>query len=157
MKKFLIYSDKILTSITYAAYVVLLVYVVVRFGFGKEILKALLIPATGFALETFIRDRLNFERPYERTGVPPLIPKQTKGHSFPSRHAFSVTMIAMMYVFYLPYLGIVMLCVAAFLCVVRVKGGVHFVRDVIAGAALAAGYAVIFMLVFFLDMGRRFC
>ena len=157
MKKFLIYSDKILTSITYAAYVVLLVYVVVRFGFGKEILKALLIPATGFALETFIRDRLNFERPYERTGVPPLIPKQTKGHSFPSRHSFSVTMIAMMYVFYLPYLGIVMLCVAAFLCVVRVKGGVHFVRDVIAGAALAAGYAVIFMLVFFLDMGRRFC
>lgn len=149
MKKFLIYSDKILTSITYAAYVVLLVYVVVRFGFGKEILKALLIPATGFALETFIRDRLNFERPYERTGVPPLIPKQTKGHSFPSRHAFSVTMIAMMYVFYLPYLGIVMLCVAAFLCVVRVKGGVHFVRDVIAGAALAAGYAVVFMLVFF--------
>lgn len=149
MKKFLIYSDKILTSITYAAYVVLLVYVVVRFGFGKEILKALLIPATGFALETFIRDRLNFERPYERTGVPPIIPKQTKGHSFPSRHAFSVTMIAMMYVFCLPYLGIVMLCVAAFLCVVRVKGGVHFVRDVIAGAALAAGYAVVFMLVFF--------
>lgn len=148
MKKFLIYSDKILTSITYAAYVVLLVYVVVRFGFGKEILKALLIPATGFALETFIRDRLNFERPYERTGVPPLIPKQTKGHSFPSRHAFSVTMIAMMYVFYLPYLGIVMLCVAAFLCVVRVKGGVHFVRDVIAGAALAAGYAALFMMVF---------
>jgi phosphatidylglycerophosphatase B len=148
MKKFLIYSDKILTSITYAAYVVLLVYVVVRFGFGKEILKALLIPATGFALETFIRDRLNFERPYERTGVPPLIPKQTKGHSFPSRHAFSVTMIAMMYVFYLPYLGIVMLCVAAFLCVVRVKGGVHFTRDVIAGAALAIGYAVVFMILF---------
>ena len=148
MKKFLIYSDKILTSITYAAYVVLLVYVVVRFGFGKEILKALLIPATGFALETFIRDRLNFERPYERTGVPPIIPKQTKGHSFPSRHAFSVTMIAMMSVFYLPYLGIVMLCVAAFLCVVRVKGGVHFARDVIAGAALAAGYAALFMMVF---------
>lgn len=149
MKKFLIYSDKILTTITYAAYVALLVYVVVRFGFGKEILKALLIPATGFFLETFIRDRLNFERPYERTGVPPLIPKQTKGHSFPSRHAFSVTMIAMMYVFYLPYIGIVMLAVAAFLCVVRVKGGVHFARDVIAGAALAAGYAVVFMLVFF--------
>lgn len=148
MKKFLIYSDKILTTITYAAYVALLVYVVVRFGFGKEILKALLIPATGFFLETFIHDRLNFERPYERTGVPPLIPKQTKGHSFPSRHAFSVTMIAMMYVFYLPYLGIVMLCVAAFLCVVRVKGGVHFVRDVIAGAALAAGYAALFMMVF---------
>jgi membrane-associated phospholipid phosphatase len=54
-----------------------------------------------------------------------------------------------MYVFYLPYLGIVMLCVAAFLCVVRVKGGVHFVRDVIAGAALAAGYAALFMLIFF--------
>ncbi|MGN0240647.1 MAG: phosphatase PAP2 family protein [Candidatus Weimeria sp.] len=126
----------------------LLIYVVVQFGFGKEILKALLIPATGFALETFIRDKLNFERPYERTGVPPVIPKSTKGHSFPSRHAFSVTMIAMMYVFYLPCLGVVMLCIAAFLCVVRVKGGVHFARDVISGAALAAGYAALFMWIF---------
>lgn len=145
MKNFLIYSDKILTTITYAAYVALVIYVVLRFGVGKEILKAILIPATGFALETFIRDRLNFERPYERTGVPPIIPKQTRGHSFPSRHAFSVTMIAMMYVFYLPYLWIAMLIVAAFLCVIRVMGGVHFARDVIAGAALAAGYASFFM------------
>ncbi|MQN00838.1 MAG: PAP2 family protein [Lachnospiraceae bacterium] len=148
MKKFLIYSDKILTAITYAAYVVLLIYVLVKHGFGADILKVLLIPASGFIVETILRDRLNFRRPYEVTGIPPIIPKDKKGHSFPSRHAFSVTMIAMMYLYYLPYFGIVMLVIAAFLCVVRVKGGVHFARDVLAGAALAAGYAAFFMYIF---------
>ena len=148
MKKCLIYSDKILTAITYAAYVALLIYIIVRFGFGADILKALLIPATGFVLETVIRDRLNFPRPYEKTGIPPIIPKKTKGHSFPSRHAFSVTMIAMMYVFYLPYLGIVMLIIAVCLCIIRVKGGVHSALDVTAGACLAAAYAAFFMWIF---------
>lgn len=148
MKKFLIYSDKILTAITYAAYVALLIYIIARFGLGADILKVLLIPATGFILETIIRDRLNFQRPYEKTGIPPIIPKKTKGHSFPSRHAFSVTMIAMMYVFYLPYIGIAMLAIAVCLCIIRVKGGVHSALDVTAGAVLAAAYAALFMWLF---------
>lgn len=148
MKKFLIYSDKILTAITYAAYVALLIYIMARFGLGADILKVLLIPATGFILETIIRDRLNFPRPYEKTGIPPIIPKKTKGHSFPSRHAFSVTMIAMMYVFYLPFLGVVMLIIAVCLCIIRVKGGVHSALDVTAGAVLAAEYAALFMWLF---------
>jgi membrane-associated phospholipid phosphatase len=148
MKKFLIYSDKILTAITYAAYIILLIYIVAKYGFGADILRALLIPATGFILETVIRDRLNFPRPYEKTGIPPIIPKKTKGHSFPSRHAFSVTMIAMMYVFYLHFLGVVMLIIAVCLCIIRVKGGVHSALDVTAGAVLAAAYASFFMWLF---------
>ena len=148
MKKFLIYSDKILTAITYAAYIILLIYIVVKYGFGADIMRALLIPATGFILETVIRDRLNFPRPYEKTGIPPIIPKKTKGHSFPSRHAFSVTMIAMMYVFYLHFLGVVMLIIAVCLCIIRVKGGVHSALDVTAGAVLAAVYASFFMWLF---------
>ncbi len=148
MKKFLIYSDKILTAITYAAYIILLIYIVAKYGFGADILRALLIPATGFILETVIRDRLNFPRPYEKTGIPPIIPKKTKGHSFPSRHAFSVTMIAMMYVFYLPFLGVVMLIIAVCLCIIRVNGGVHSALDVTAGAVLAAAYASFFMWLF---------
>lgn len=148
MKKFLIYSDKILTTVTYAAYIFLLIYIVVRYGFGAQILEVLLIPASGFVIETVIRDRLNFKRPYEVSGEPPLIPKKTKGHSFPSRHAFSVTMITMMYLYFLPYAGTVMAVITVFLCIVRVKGRVHFARDVVAGAALAAGYAAVMMWIF---------
>lgn len=148
MKKFLIYSDKMLTAITYAAYIILLIYIVLKYGFGADILRTLLIPATGFILETVIRDRLNFPRPYEKTGIPPIIPKKTKGHSFPSRHAFSVTMIAMMYVFYLPCMGIAMLVIAVCLCIIRVKGGVHSALDVTAGAVLAAAYSAFFMWLF---------
>ncbi len=146
MKRFIVFLDRGLTGVTYAAYIILLIYIAVSYGPGADLIKVILVPASGFLIETIIRERLDFKRPYEVSGRPPLIPKETRGKSFPSRHAFSVTMIAVTYLFYLREVGIVMLMIALALCVIRVAGGVHFVRDVIAGAALAAAYGVFFMM-----------
>ena len=40
------------------------------------------------------RKIINEPRPYEKYGVPPVLDKDTSGKSFPSRHVFSVFVIA---------------------------------------------------------------
>ena len=81
-----------------------------------------------------VRDRLNAKRPYEVLDIQPIITKNTKGHSMPSRHVFSMFVIAMAFLWVLPWAGALLLCFGAALALVRVIGGVHFPRDVIAGA-----------------------
>lgn len=53
----------------------------------------LIYSAIGFILLTIIRDKLNKPRPYEVMNITPVINKNTKGHSFPSRHVFSCILI----------------------------------------------------------------
>ena len=66
--------------------------------------------------------------------------KETKGKSFPSRHALSAAVLAAVWLYFYPAVGIVMIVVTLFICVLRVLAGVHFPRDVIVGAAL--GFAL---------------
>ena len=47
-----------------------------------------------FAAVTLFRKAVNAPRPYETLGIDPLIEKDTAGRSFPSRHTFSLFMIA---------------------------------------------------------------
>ena len=42
-----------------------------------------------------VRKIINAPRPYEKFDMPPVLEKDTKGKSFPSRHVFSVFIIAM--------------------------------------------------------------
>ena len=98
------------------------------------LLRAILVPAVCFAAVTVFHKIYNAPRPYERYDIPPILEKDTLGMSFPSRHVFSVFMIAMT-VFYVHTDAGVMLCVlGAALALIRVIGGVHDPRDVIAGA-----------------------
>jgi len=111
---------------------------------------AVLVPAISFVLLSVGRYIINRPRPYEAFAVPSVINKDTRGKSFPSRHVFSATIIAMTFLFASPWvwLGVVFLMVSVLLAVVRVVSGVHYISDVIAGiviAVLAAwiGYIVI--------------
>ena len=96
--------------------------------------RALLVPAISFALLTVIRRILNVPRPYEKFGIPPVIEKDTEGRSFPSRHVFSVFIIAMTIFYAHPGPGIVLGLLGVFLGVIRVIAGVHEPKDVIVGA-----------------------
>ena len=90
---------------------------------------------------------INRKRPYEKFDVPPVIPKDTKGKSFPSRHVFSATVIAMTFLFMSPWmwLGVALLFVALLEGVVRVVSGVHYISDVIAGMVVGILAALFYL------------
>ncbi|MFC3928950.1 phosphatase PAP2 family protein [Streptococcus caprae] len=102
----------------------------------KEVAPYVLIPAISFVLVTIIRRKINQPRPYETWPIKPLIAKNTKGQSMPSRHVFSATIIAMCFFRVSPVFGILALLVAAILGIVRVVGGVHYPKDVAVGYVL---------------------
>lgn len=144
-------ANKLCTGVMYLAYPVLLVYL---FFFGKfssyfRFDKALLVPGISFVLLSLFRKFINRPRPYEKFQVPPVIKKDTKGHSFPSRHVFSATMIAMTFLLMSPWswLGVIFLIVSIALAVVRVVSGVHYISDVVAGIIVAVVAAVLGYLV----------
>ena len=57
--------------------------------------RAILVPAVSFVGLSIVRKIINAPRPYEKFDMPPVLEKDTKGKSFPSRHVFSVFIIAM--------------------------------------------------------------
>ncbi|MBQ1598524.1 MAG: phosphatase PAP2 family protein [Lachnospiraceae bacterium] len=138
--------EKMVTLLTFASYPLLLAYV--YFKKIAWLLPMVLVPAFGFLAVTFIRSGINAKRPYENLGYEPVIQKDTTGHSFPSRHAFSIFMIAITYFFVDKGSGVLVGFMGVLLCVLRVLGGVHYIRDVVAGASSAVIYgAVCYLLI----------
>lgn len=129
--------NKLFTGGMYLAYPLLLVYLFIIKD--SMFLKALFVPASSFILLSFFRKKINRRRPYETFEMTPIIPKKTKGNSFPSRHVFSASIIAMTFLFVSPWswLGVVFLCLSCLLAVVRVVSGVHYISDVLAGLLVA--------------------
>ena len=98
--------------------------------------KLILTPLTSFILVSVIRKCIDAKRPYEKYNIKPLFIKETKGESMPSRHVFSITIIAMCWLYVSVPVGIIMLLLVAIMSASRVLAGVHFVRDVVAGFAV---------------------
>ena len=96
------------------------------------------MPAVSFILLSVFRWVLNAPRPYEIFGADPVIKKDTKGKSFPSRHVFSMFVIAVTVLYFCPVPGIVLVAAGVLMAAARVAGGVHFPADVIAGAVAGA-------------------
>ena len=97
------------------------------------VLAYLLVPATGFIVLSVIRKRMNWPRPYELGTFPPLLTREGKGSSMPSRHVFSAAIISTVAWGVHPLLSVLGLSLALLLAGVRVLAGVHFVRDVVVG------------------------
>ena len=144
-------ANKCCTGVMYLAYPMLLVYL---FFYGKfssyfSFTKALLVPGISFVLLSLFRKWINRPRPYEKFEVVPVIKKDTKGQSFPSRHVFSATINAMTFLLMSPWswLGVLFLLVSFALAAIRVLSGVHFISDVLAGILVAVAAAVLGYLV----------
>ena len=97
------------------------------------VLAYLLVPATGFIVLSVIRKRMNWPRPYELGTFPPLLKREGKGSSMPSRHVFSAAIISTVAWGVNPLLSFLGLSLALLLAGVRVLAGLHFVRDVVVG------------------------
>lgn len=150
LTKLLSVLNKALTYLIFAAYPAILVCLFIT---DRERLPmAIAVPAVSFVLLSVFRRAVNFPRPYEVFEMPPVIPKKTKGKSFPSRHVFCVAIIGVTALYALPempVIGIIILVIAVLMAVLRVFSGVHFPRDVIVGFLCGIimgviGYALIF-------------
>ena len=148
-------ANKVITDVVYVAYPCLLVWLTYAAATGAAgaagmLLRAALVPGISFVLVTVLRKVINAPRPYEVFDVAPVIPKDTRGNSFPSRHAFSIFVIAMTFCACCPlaWAGPVMLAAGVLLAVIRVVSGVHFPRDVVVGALLGmlAGFVGLWIL-----------
>ena len=124
-------SNSLVTKIMYLIYPILLIYL--WWQAPKRLMAFILIPAIAFVLVSVIRKRLNVPRPYEAWAITPLIAKNTKGQSFPSRHVFSATIISMAVLRLNIILGSICLLLSLLLTFCRLLGGVHYPRDVTAG------------------------
>lgn len=136
-------ANKICTGIMYLSYPLFVLYLFWMKDMG--VIRAILVPGISFVVLSVFRKLINRPRPYEVFGVPSVIKKDTKGQSFPSRHVFSATIIAMTFLLASPWmwLGVVFLVVSVLLAVVRVVSGVHFVSDVLAGIAVGTLAAIL--------------
>lgn len=103
-----------------------------------EIVKLLTVTGVPFVLVSVLRLVINAPRPYELLEFYEKKPKGKAGKSFPSRHVFSVFVIATVLVTYEPALSIALALAGVALAFLRVALGIHFVRDVVAGALIGA-------------------
>lgn len=124
--------NKVITRTFYLLFPIFLSLVWLRNGWFV-LFTTVLIMGGGFFLFSLGRRLYNRPRPYQTWDIQPLIKKDSLGKSFPSRHVFSATVIAMLALMINPWLGGTMLFLAAILAILRVLGGVHYPSDVLAG------------------------
>lgn len=126
LKNIILFAYKVLPYFVAVSYIVLIVMCLRTKG-------AIVTPLTSFIVVSFFRKCIDAQRPYVKYNITPLVKKDKEGESMPSRHVFSITIIAMCWFYIYQPVGIVLFVLTAVLAVLRVITGVHFIRDVVAG------------------------
>ena len=110
-----------------------------------RLLKVVAIPLCCFFFVSLFRQLLGVPRPYERFDIVPLIEKDTQKKSFPSRHVFSIFMLAETYLYATTdAFAIPFYFAGLFLAASRVLLGVHYILDVFAGMMVALFCGVLY-------------
>ena len=102
----------------------------------SSFLGAIITLGVPFLIVTLVRRYVDAKRPYEIYDFFDKKPKEKQGNSFPSRHAFSIFAIGTLCIFVDFQLGIITLILGVIMCICRVLLGIHFIRDVFAGAII---------------------
>ena len=123
--------DRLSTGYVFFSFPLMLVYL--YFSGYENLMRLVLVTLSSFILVTLARKVLNRKRPYEVLGMEPVLEKDTKGQSFPSRHVFSAFVIATSCIRILPLYAVTVFIAGAAIMIIRVIGTVHFVSDVLAG------------------------
>lgn len=136
---------KYLSFLVVIGYFLLLAYLF--FSRDARLLQSVTVPLGVFVTVTLIRKYINAQRPYEKINIEPLMHKNAKGKSFPSRHTASSAVIAMVFIFICPPLGAFYMLITILIALSRVFGGVHFPSDVIAAFIYAVAMSCLFLYV----------
>ena len=146
LSKICVFLCRAITLLIYVFYPAYLIYL---FFCEKPLFVVnTLVPLISVILLSFLRAKINLQRPYEAMDITPLYNKKTVGKSFPSRHTFAIFIIAFsVMTFNLP-LGFAITLLGILLAILRVLLGVHYVRDVLVGFLFAVisaliGYVII--------------
>lgn len=131
--------NRILTGLMFLSYPLLLLWL--WHERAETLYLSIVVPLDGFLIISAFRCLVNRERPYERFGIAPVIPRRAKGKSFPSRHAFCASMVAVTYLVQddpvLAAAGALLALCALALGGIRVVSGVHYLSDVLAAFVCA--------------------
>ena len=128
------FTNKILTFAAFILYPVLIGGMVLQMD--KRANALLFVPAFSFVAVSIIRKLFHKPRPYEIYDFQPVIPREKNGDSFPSRHVFSMFLIATLWFGIWKPIGIFLLLSGTILAFIRVIGGVHFPKDVLWGGII---------------------
>ena len=117
----IILANRLLTGIVFVSYPLYLISLLLK----RDTLlpQAVLVPAVSFVVVTLFRKIVNEPRPYEKYDLPPVIDKDAGGKSFPSRHVFSVFVIAVTVFVRNPVAGCILAMIGIMIAVIRVIGG----------------------------------
>ena len=129
--KIISHASVAVTVLAYAAHVV---YTYLSEPWDAAFL--LLFSAIPFVIVTVVRKFINAPRPYELYTFYKIPPKEKRGQSFPSRHVFSAFIIATLIIPASIPLAAALFTVGICLAASRVLLGMHFIRDVLAGALI---------------------
>lgn len=118
--------------------VVVYAYTLVRAFLGNPYFAVILAVSTGvpFVLVSVLRKLINAPRPYELLNFGDIVPKSKSGASFPSRHVFSIFAIGITALTVSVPFGVITVALGVLMAHARVLLGMHFSRDVIAGAII---------------------
>ena len=111
----------------------------IAFSEGLEsFIRLAIAGAVPFVLVSVARRLVNAPRPYELYSFYLKAPKSKNGCSFPSRHVFSAFTVSALVSVISPWLSVAAAVAGITLAVSRVLLGIHFIRDVTAGALVGA-------------------
>ena len=138
-------SLKIISHASVAVYVSAFLLMLVHYSFSEpwSALKLALGGAVPYILVSITRRIINAPRPYQLYDFYEVLPKGKKGCSFPSRHVFSAFVIAVFAYRFSVLIFAVLLILGTLLAVARVLLGIHFIRDVAAGALIGIISAIL--------------
>lgn len=106
-------------------------------------------PLSGFLFVSVARSGLNKKRPYEKYDIVPLIEKEKKGSSFPSRHVASAFLIGVSMIMISPVMALIIIISGFIIAFCRVLSGVHFIADVVFAASFGTAFSLVFVILYF--------
>lgn len=136
---------RVMPLITAATYIAVLALLFVRHD--ARLIRVTCYPCIVFVAASIFRKCYNRPRPYEgNDAIIPLISKDKKGQSFPSRHALSAAVIASACFYVYVPLGIIIAAISVVIAITRVIAGVHYPSDAAGGLIIGYGLCTLLFL-----------